>query len=329
MNKKFSSVYGSHIKNFIEMKRAFGFKYIAETRVLSYVDTLAVKRKETSRGITKKFAEEWSQKQLNESERYRYARVRTLAQFSSHLNDLGIQSYIPKLPPYPKNNFIPYIYSVEEMGSLFKACDELRLVQANKDTCLFCFPVLFRLLYATGLRISEALALRDEDVNLDANCLHVKDCKNGKERIIPISDSLSFVCKEYTKYRKQLPAEKVKSGYFFVKPDGSKVNALSRVHYWFRKCLMKVGIPYVGKHHGPRIHDLRHTFAVHSLVSMVEAGMDLYVSLPILSNYLGHQSLNATEHYVRLTANMYPDLINDMNMMCLDVFPKFRNYEND
>ena len=62
---------------------------------------------------------------------------------------------------------------------------------------------------------------------------------------------------------------------------------------------------------------------------MAESGIDLYASLPILSNYLGHQSLGATNHYVRLTANMYPDLIKNVDMICLDVFPKFRNYEAD
>lgn len=74
---------------------------------------------------------------------------------------------------------------------------------------------------------------------------------------------------------------------------------------------------------------LRHTFAVTSLAHMAESGIDLYASLPILSNYLGHRSIGATDHYVRLTANMYPDLINDMDTVCLDVFPKFRNYEAD
>ncbi|MDR0231604.1 MAG: tyrosine-type recombinase/integrase [Dysgonamonadaceae bacterium] len=329
MNKKFNSIYGYHIKKFIEMKRAFGFKCKTEVSVLLHIDALAVKRKETLPGITKEFAEEWRQKRLHESENYRYHRVRCLAQFSSYLNDLSIQSYIPKLLPYPKSSFIPYIYSAKEISSLFNACDELRLASATKDTILFSFPVLFRLLYATGLRISEALALRNEDVNLEENYLLVKDCKNGKERIIPISDSLSLVCKEYVKYRKLLPSEKVKSGYFFVKLDGSKICSLSAVQNWFKKCLKKVGIHYVGRNHGPRLHDLRHTFAVHSLTSMIEAGIDLYVSLPILSNYLGHQSLDATEHYVRLTANMYPDLVNEMNMVCLDVFPKFRNYETD
>ena len=60
---------------------------------------------------------------------------------------------------------------------------------------------------------------------------------------------------------------------------------------------------------------------------MADAGIDLYASLHILSTYLGHQSLESTNHYVRLTANMYPDLIKDVDVICLDVFPKLRNYE--
>ena len=91
----------------------------------------------------------------------------------------------------------------------------------------------------------------------------------------------------------------------------------------------KANIPCIGSNQSPRIHDLRHTFAVTSLANMADAGIDLYVSLPILSNYLGHQSLEATNHYVRLTANMYPDLIKNVDMISLHLFPKIKNYETD
>lgn len=309
------------------MKRKLGFSYRTGTIILSQIDNLAKKTEERSLGITKEFAEQWSKKQLNESEIYRYARIGHLAQFSSYLRDLGIQSYIPKLPPFPKSTFIPYIYSPKEIDAIFKACDELRLRIVPMNTCLFSMPPLLRLLYSTGLRISEALALRNEDVNLDENYLRVKDSKSGKERIIPISDSLASVCKEYVRYRNHLPIAKSKPGYFFIKLDGSKCG--QGVGVWFKECLKKAGIPSIGRKHGPRIHDLRHTFAVMSLANMAEAGIDLYASLPILSNYLGHQSIGATNHYVRLTANMYPDLLKDIDTICLDVFPKFKNYEAD
>jgi len=327
MNKSFNSRYGLHIKQFIELKRALGFKYKTGAVILAQMDSLAEKRAEISPGITKEFAEIWSNKRSCESVSYTYCRVSHLAQFSSYLVDLGIQSYIPRLPRFPQSTFIPYIYSHDEIVALFKACDELRLRELNMSSCLFCMPALIRFLYSTGLRIGEALALRDEDINLNENYLRVKDGKNGKERMIPISESLASVCEEYVKYRDLLPLGNTKSGYFFVKLDGSRCS--QNISKWFKKCLGKAGIQYVGRNHGPRIHDLRHTFAVNSLANMAEAGIDLYASLPILSGYLGHQSLSATNHYVRITANRYPELIKDVEMICLDVFPKFKNYEAD
>jgi len=273
MNKKFNSIYGSHIEEFIAMKRVLGFKYETGSSILLFVDAFAVKRGETSAGITKEFVEEWSKKRLNESDRYRYVRVKLLSQFSSYLNDLGIRSYIPRHIPFPKSNFTPYIYSLDEINSIFKACDELRHEIKNTRSTLFAIPLLFRLLYATGLRISEALALCDNDVNLNDNYLHVKDCKNGKDRIIPISDSLSSVCKEYLEFRAQLPERKLKSGYFFVKTDGNRISSMMPIAIRFRRCLKKAGIMYKGRQNGPRIHDLRHTFAVHSLIPWLKPGL--------------------------------------------------------
>ncbi len=328
MIKDFKSIYGLHLSQFIEMKRVLGFKYKTGTVILAQIDRLAAEKEEVSLGITKEFAEIWGKKRSNESDFYQYTRINLLAQFSSYLCDLGIQSYIPKLPRFPQNTFIPYIYSQKEVDTIFKASDELRPSSIHMNSCVNCIPALLRLLYSTGLRISEALALKTEDVNLEENYLRVKDCKNGKQRIIPISDSLASVCKDYVRYRDMLPLGRTKSGYFFVKLDGGKFSHQA-VRVWFRKCLYNAGIPNMGRLQGPRIHDLRHTFAVTSLATMAESGIDLYASLPILSNYLGHQSLGATNHYVRLTANMYPELIKDVNTVCLDVFPKFKNYEAD
>lgn len=93
----------------------------------------------------------------------------------------------------------------------------------------------------------------------------------------------------------------------FIKSDGTGLRA-NAIYQHFRKLLDKCGMPHKGNHLGPRVHDLRHTNAVHALVQMSHAGMDLYTALPILSTNLGHHSLSATEQYVRLTCAMYPEL---------------------
>jgi len=99
------------------------------------------------------------------------------------------------------------------------------------------------------------------------------------------------------------------------------------IYEWFRKALRKVGIHHCGKGQGPRLHDIRHSFSVHSLAIMASAGLDLYYSLPVLSEYLGHQSLSATEKYVRLTSEMYPGLLKDTRKAYGYVFPEVHEYE--
>jgi len=329
MNRKFKSVYGPHLEQFIKMKRTLGFKFKTEAVILHQIDRSAEKAGESSCGITKDFADTWCKKRCYEADSYRYTRVRLLASFSSYLCDLDVDSCIPKLPRYQSNSFTPYIYSPTEIEAIVNACDDLRLSQATMHSYLLSVPTLIRLLYATGLRIGEALALKKRDVNLTDNCLRVMDSKNGKERIIPISNSLASVCRQFSAYRDMLPSIAAqKSPYFFVGLDGKKCSHQA-VSKWFKKCLRKVRISYVSGNRLPRLHDLRHTFAVTSLASMAEAGIDLYVSLPILSTYLGHQSLEGTNHYVRLTATMYPGLLKDIDTVCLDVFPKYKNYEAD
>ncbi|MBS7234230.1 tyrosine-type recombinase/integrase [Flavobacterium psychroterrae] len=327
-NRKYNSIYGLNIEQFIDMKLKLGYVYRTFSTILFQLDRFAEQTKETSSGITKEFAEKWSERLPNEGEFYRYRRVRLLAQFSSYLCDFGVQSYIPKLLPHPKSTFIPYIYSPQEIDTIFRACDELRLKVANMNSCLFCFPVLIRLLYSTGVRISEALALGKDDINLIENYLLVKDSKNRKQRIIPISTSLASVCKEYVCYRDQIPLNQTKIKNFFVNTNGNSPSS-GAILARFKECLAKAGIPYIGGGQGPRIHDMRHTFAVTSLANMAEAGIDLYASMPILSNYLGHQSFDSTNQYVRLTSSMYPSLLKDIDKVCFDMFPKFNNYETD
>ena len=112
-------------------------------------------------------------------------------------------------------------------------------------------------------------------------------------------------------------------GYFFISPNGAFCRAGS-VYCWFRRVLAKCGIQHVGNHQGPRVHDLRHTFAVHSLMKMAKSGHDLYYMLPLLSTYMGHKSIGATERYVRLTHEMHPELLDDERKLCAYIFPKIK-----
>lgn len=189
-------------------------------------------------------------------------------------------------------------------------------------------PSLFRLLYGTGLRLGEALRLKEKDVNLAEKYLIVRQSKNGTERIVPISDSLANVCLQYQHSKKTSVRKQIASDLFFVKRDQCGCNN-STAYEAFRQILWRTGIPHQGRGLGPRLHDLRHTFACHALNAMAESGLDLYHSLPVLSAYLGHQSLAATNKYVRLTSEIFPDLLKTVNDTCGFIFPTLKNLDNE
>ena len=318
MNRIYYSVFGPYILKFIELKNSLGYKYQDAGWALASFDHIAMEKDVFEIAVTKELADEYCRIRSNESDKTRYNRIQILSQFARYLSDLGFISYIPKLPQF-KSTFTPYIFSRDQMQTIFKVCDELAPSPRNHNTTVYAIPVLIRLLYRTGIRISEALYLTCNDINLHDKYLVLRNCKNGKDRMVPLSDSLAKACEEYFMYRNQFPSIR-KEKWFFIKPDGSQMNQGS-AYRWFRRILFFANISHGGRGHGPRLHDLRHTFSVHSLVSMSESELDLYYALPILSTYLGHQSLDATDMYVRLTAEMYPDLIKKTSKICSSVFP--------
>ena len=321
---KLWGVYAPYIKQFIDLKRSLGFKYVAEEYIYRRFDQFTIERGETEIGISKELADKWCERWNNESDSSRINRCLCISQLSSYLCKLGIRSYIPRIPRN-KSTFTPYIFSKKEITAIFNTADSLVAPKRIMNSIIFIVPTLIRLLYGSGLRVGEALSLSNKDFNLRENYIIVKDSKNGTERMIPISESLSAVCQDYINYRKKLPVPQSENSPFFTSLNGSACMQHTFYRY-FRIVLKAAGIPYIGNCHGPRIHDLRHSFAVASLVKMAESGVDLYTSLPVLSTYLGHKSLSSTNTYVRLTAEMYPRLLKDVDMVCLNVFPNVKNY---
>jgi len=321
---RFKSIYASLLEQYIEFKRNLGYKFIDAESTYYLFDQFALLNREMEIGITKELAEKWAIKRPNESDSTCYRRVMYLIQFASFINDTGYPSYIPKLPKAYKSTFTPYIFSKNELNAIFAASDRLE-IDNFMDSHVNVIPTLIRTLYGTGIRIGEAVSLRIKDVNLEDKYLIIRQSKNGKDRMIPISDSLSHVCKQY---RNSLQLICGPEDYFFVRRNGHRCKS-KPIYEWFRKVLWKAGISHGGKGLGPRLHDVRHAFCIHSLAAMSESGLDLYYALPILSEYLGHQSLEATEKYVRLTSEMYPGLLKDVNSICAYAFPEVDSHETD
>jgi integrase/recombinase XerD len=313
---EYKSILAPFLTSYVEFKRSLGYK-IQDTYSFRNLDRFLCERSYGSIGLTEGILSRWCDRRANESDRTRYNRIVEVKNFAVYLNRLGYPSFVPRLPKRYTSTFTPYIFSHEELARFFASCDRLEY-HASYQSLHHVLSPLFRLLYGCGLRISEALSLTCEDVDLSGGCITIHETKNGEERRLPLSDSLKIALEQYaTRYRPNARGEE----YFFVKRNGERCSC-NTIYKRFRTILFHAGISHGGKGKGPRVHDFRHSFSVHSLAQMAENGMDLYYCLPLLSKYLGHRSLSATDPYVRLTAEMYPRLLDEVNRICAFVFPQ-------
>ena len=165
-------------------------------------------------------------------------------------------------------------------------------------------PVLFRVLYGAGLRVSEALNLTLSDVDTSAGTLRIRDSKNGEGRTIPITGRLTATLDAYTTAAH--PAPEHSDNVFYSRAADRPINQ-STIYTRFRGYLADAGIPhFIG---GPHPHSLRHGFAVANLRRWAADNADLAVMLPYLACYMGHADLRGTQYYLRLTADAYPEVM--------------------
>lgn len=229
----------------------------------------------------------WVQKYRILGRLYRYAIGRGLASVSP------LPAQIPRLPP----PLTPHIYSVEELERLLTATRDLPMHALTMRTLLL-------LLYGTGMRIGEALSLTILDVDLRTALLVIRNAKFFKTRMVPIGPRLTTALADYLGHRRQLPLPDGDSSAFFSTPAGH------RLHYgWvgeqFRRVRQVAGIRREDSaRYQPRIHDIRHTAAVHRIIAWYRAGDDVQRLLPQLATYLGHVSISSTQQYLSITTEL-------------------------
>lgn len=310
------------VYDFLAMRNNLGYKSKASQYSLFAFDRFATARGLREITITPELATEWCSRRPNEAVDTWSHRNCFLRQFAVYLSNLGYETFVPPTVNMPRQDtFVPYIFSDGEICAIYAACDSLVLYDSHARSSIMVLPVLIRMLYSTGIRIGEAVKLTMDDVNLERNYLLLRNTKNGTDRLIPMSESLADICRQYLKYRALLPAN---SDYFFIRLNGlgCRPNSFS---LWWKKILKAAGIRRRGLIIGPRIHDLRHSFCIKSLAQSLKEGRDLYYILPILSTYLGHQSLAATDRYVRMTSEMYPELLGKIDSICSYIYTDINN----
>ncbi len=208
---------------------------------------------------------------------------------------------LPAHRPRVPRSFRPHIYTRDELQRLLDATavlkhDRFPLREAT-------FRTLLLLLYGAGLRSGEALRLRCCDVDLRDRVLAVNNTKFFKSRLVPVGVALADALAAYADQRRHLPMPAASGSAFFASPAGTPVSR-GQLERAFARVRVHAGLQGPPGRRGPRLHDLRHTFAVHRLVSWYREGADVHASLPLLATYLGHVRLAGTQAYLPMTAEL-------------------------
>jgi len=318
----YRSVFAPYFNNFLKMKDTMGYGLNKFKWIFLELDRYFLETGVTDTYITSEHIAAWRITRVNDKARTLYDKYSVLSQFCRYMCHLGHECYIPRLPKQKDRDFIPYVFTHDQMERIFMECDKLTIRSVNMNSALFAIPALIRFLYSTGVRIGEALSIKNVDVDYSHHWIIIRETKNKMQRMVPVNSSLEEVMKQYETYRNRMPVGDLtdRESFYFVSANG-KPFTKSTAYSWFKKVLRQCGIPHTGRQQGPRVHDIRHTSAVHSLEKMVKDGVDVYCALPILSTFLGHKTIKGTEKYVRMVREIYPEIIGMENPVTSFVFP--------
>jgi integrase/recombinase XerD len=307
------------IAGLVAEKRALGYKYVSEEPALARFEVFCAGEFPGLDTVTRASVEAWIL-----SARRRAVKPATVNSLIAPVRELarwlhrrGVDAYVLPAGVLEKPaRYVPHIYSDRELAALFAATDRCRYCSEVPFRHLV-MPVLFRTIYACGLRCSEARLLHVDDVDIDSGVLQIRDAKGGKDRQLPVSMPLRERLAGYHATLAGQPGWE----WFFPGATLGVPLTLNNVNHNFRRFLWQARIPHGGRGHGPRVHDLRHAMAVNNLRRWFAQGENVSALLPVLQTYLGHSSIADTAYYLHLTAESYPDITARVKQAFSDVVP--------
>lgn len=308
MKYKYQSIFKDILNSFVEEKHHLGYDYESQEYKLKTLDELIIKEGMNELILTKDLVDKYIAVRSFEKKINAVNRVQAVRELAKYMVRKGYDAYI--LPPLPRGSynreFTPYIFSDDEIRRLFTAVDEWSCapsLDGQYYTQRKKYPIILRILYSTGMRISEVLSLKLKDIDFENRTFTILKAKNHSERIIPVHKNILKVLKDYICEKEIYLSEE----YIFKGKNRDSHIDKSTVDYFFQQFLKMAEIPHPKD--GPRIHSFRHTFCVHRLKLWVMEGRDINALFPYLCAYMGHADTRSTEYYLRLTADLYPDII--------------------
>jgi len=285
------------LHEYIEMRRSFGYQLKeTEQNLKKFITYL---KKKGCQYITVQLAVEWAILPKNVKRAYwsrRLCFVRLFAQYRM-AEDPRTEVPLPHLLSQQPNRAIPYIYSDKEIQQLLGAC-QLLLSLGLRHHTYFTF---FGLMAVTGCRISELISLNRDDLDVKNNWIIIRNSKCNKSRLLPLHQTTIQQLKKYSKIRDQFPVHDINA--FFLSDRGTRITKWS-ARFAFIRISKQIGLRSHFDSYGPRIHDIRHAFAVKTLLNWYRQGININKKIMLLSTYLGHKKPTDTYWYITGTPEL-------------------------
>jgi len=299
------------VRDYLQLRRGLGFKLaVAEVRLGQFLEFLQARK--TSR-ITTKLALEFATQAPHwtpVTQARRLAVVRGFARYhrandpTTEVPPLGLLPAVYRPAP-------PYLYSATEITRLLEGAKAYPSWQRFpgprwRQFQAWTFYSIFGLLTVSGMRIGEVLNLRPGDIDWSEGLLTIRNTKFGKSRLVPLHSSTLKALRTFVRHRDGFFSHlqpRPELSHFFVSSRGTRLY-FSQVYRVFITISRQIGLRAPGARHGPRLHHLRHRFAIETLLQWYRAGKKVEPLLPVLSTYLGHTGVTGTYWYLRCTPEL-------------------------
>lgn len=278
-----------HVNDYLKFRRDMGFKLVREgydlPELAAYVEATG------ATVLTSELAIAWARDRQCAQPITIAHRLGAARGFARYLKSIDPATEIPPLGVVDahQQRLTPYLWSTEEIGVLLEGARQL-----TPELRAATFETLLGLIAVTGMRLGEAIGLNREDVNLATGVLTIRQAKFDRDRLVPLHPSATAALASYARIRDRL-APAPRSTAFFLTPRGTSLHT-SSVDATFNEITTKIGLRTATAR--PRIHDLRHNFAVQTLIDWHRSGTDIGAHMAVLSTYLGHSSPAGTYWYL-------------------------------
>jgi integrase len=290
------------LEQYLSIRQGLGYKYQHQAQRLA--DFVIFMEQQGAATITTKLALAWATLPAERHASWTL-RITDVRGFARHVAQIDPNTEVPPtgiMPPVKRAT--PYVYSEWEIKALLTAA--LALPPPN-GLRRWTYHTLFGLIAVAGLRLSEALSLQGNDVDLEEGVLTVRQSKFGKSRLVPVHSTTCVALRHYAVLRDATLGSSAGPHFFVAKRGGGLLP--QHIYPVFCRLSREIGLRHIGDHSGPRIHDLRHSFAIRTVLGWYRDGLEVEQQLPRLATYLGHTSVRDTYWYLSACAPLMEQVL--------------------